>query len=88
MTQEFDSVPTIIGDFLNFNRNLVELPTKITVPHEVKIGSCPYDVVYEEDRIRMLHYKPLTSKQIRTPLVISYAIINTFHIFDIDPKNR
>ena len=86
MTQEFDSVPTIIGDFLNFNRNLVELPTKITVPHEVKIDSCPYDVVYEEDRIRMLHYKPLTSKQIRTPLVISYAIINRFHIFDIDPK--
>ena len=86
MTQEFDSVPTIIGDLLNFNRNLVELPTKITVPHEVKIGSCPYDVVYEEDRIRMLHYKPLTSKQIRTPLVISYAIINRFHIFDIDPK--
>ena len=86
MTQEFDSGPTIIGDFLNFNRNLVELPTKITVPHEVKIGSCPYDVVYEEDRIRMLHYKPLTSKQIRTPLVISYAIINRFHIFDIDPK--
>ena len=58
MTQEFDSVPTIIGDLLNFNRNLVELPTKITVPHEIKIDSCPYDVVYEEDRIRMLHYKP------------------------------
>ena len=86
MTQEFDSVPTIIGDFLNFNRNLAELSTKVTVPHEVKIGSCPYDVVYEEDRIRMLHYKPLTSKQIQTPLVISYAIVNRFHIFDIDPK--
>ena len=86
MTQELNSVPTIIGDFLNFNRNLVELPTKITVPHEIKIGSCPYDVVYEEDRIRMLHYKPLTTKQTRIPLVISYAIINRFYIFDIDPK--
>ena len=31
MTQEFDSVPTIIGDFLNFNRNLVELPKKIMI---------------------------------------------------------
>ena len=86
MTQEFDSSSTIIGDFLNFNRNLVELPKKVSVPHEIKIGSCPYDIVYEEDRIRMLHYKPLTSKQIQTPLVISYAIINRYHIFDIDPK--
>ena len=34
----------------------------------------------------MLHYKPLTSKQIQTPLIISYAIVNRFHIFDIDPK--
>lgn len=86
MTQEFDSSSTIIGDFLNFNRNLVELPKKVSVPHEIKIGSCPYDIVYEEDRIRMLHYKPLTSKQIQIPLVISYAIINRYHIFDIDPK--
>ena len=86
MTQEFDSTPTIIGDFLNFNRNLAELPRKVTVPHEIKIGSCPYDVVFEEDRIRMLHYKPLTSKQIQTPILISYAIVNRYHIFDIDPK--
>ena len=86
MTQEFDSTSTIIGDFLNFNRNLVDLSTKVTVPHEIKIGSCPYDVVYQEDRIRMLHYKPLTSKQIQTPLIISYAIVNRFHIFDFDPK--
>ena len=50
------------------------------------MDTCEYDVVYEEDRIRMLHYKPLTSKQISTPLVISYAIVNRYHIFDIDPK--
>ena len=50
MTQEFDSTPTIIGDFLNFNRNLAELSTKVTVPHEVKIGSCPYDcLLYTSD---------------------------------------
>ena len=86
MTLENSINETIIGDFLNFNRSIAEMPAKISVPHEVKMDTCEYDIVYEEDRIRMLHYKPLTEKQINTPLVISYAIVNRYHIFDIDPK--
>ena len=86
MTLETSVNESIIGDFLNFNRNIAEIPSRISVPHEVKMDTCEYDVVYKEDRIRMLHYKPLTSKQIKTPLVISYAIVNRYHIFDIDSK--
>ena len=78
--------PKIIGEFLNFSRNLAEAPMKVSVPHEVRIGSTQFDVAYKEDKMRLLHFKPLTSKQIRTPLLISYAIVNRYHIFDIDPK--
>jgi len=78
--------PKIIGEFLNFSRNLAEAPMKVSVPHEVEIGSTKFDVVYKEDKIRLLHFKPLTEKQVRTPLLISYAIVNRYHIFDIDPK--
>ena len=34
----------------------------------------------------MLHYKPLTEKQHKTPLLISYALINRYHILDIQPE--
>ena len=78
--------PKLIGEFLNFSRHLAEAPMKVSVPHEVEIGSTQFDVVYKEDKMRMLHFKPLTAKQVRTPLLISYAIINRYHIFDIDPK--
>ena len=76
----------IIGEFLNFSRNLTEAPMKVSVPHEVKLGSTQFDVAYKEDKMRLLHFKPLTSKQVRTPLLISYAVVNRYHIFDIDPK--
>ena len=76
----------IIGEFLNLGRSLVEALMKVSVPHEVKIGSTQFDVAYKEDKIRLLHFKPLTSKQVKTPLIISYAIVNRYHIFDIDPK--
>ena len=78
--------PKLIGEFLNFSRHLAEAPMKVSVPHEVEIGSTQFDVVYKEDKMRVLHFKPLTAKQVRTPLLISYAIINRYHIFDIDPK--
>ena len=85
MTQSrFD--PKIIGEFLNFGRNITEAPMKISIPHEVRIGSTEFDVVYKEDKMRLLHFKPLTAKQVKTPLLIVYAIINRYHIFDIDPK--
>ncbi len=78
--------PKIIGDFLNFSRNFTEASMKASVPHEVKLGSTQFDVAYKEDKMRLLHFKPLTSKQVRTPLLISYAVVNRYHIFDIDPK--
>ena len=77
MTQnKFD--PKIIGEFLNFGRNITEAPMKISIPHEVHIGSTEFDVVYKEDKMRLLHFKPLTSKQVKTPLLIVYAIINRY----------
>ena len=33
----------IIGEFLNLGRSLAEAPMKVSVPHEVKIGSTQFD---------------------------------------------
>jgi len=44
--------PKIIGEFLNFSRNLAEAPMKASVPHEVKLGSTQFDVAYKEDKMR------------------------------------
>jgi len=57
----------IIGEFLIFSRNFTEAPMKASDPHEVKLGSTQFDDAYKEDKIRLLHFKPLTSKQVRTP---------------------
>ena len=86
MSNENRFDPKVIGEFLNLGRNMAEAPMKVSVPHDIDIGLTEFDVVYKEDRIRLLHFKPLTNKQVKIPVVISYAIINRYHIFDIDPK--
>ncbi len=78
--------PKLVEEFLSFSKNVSEAPKLVPAPDEISLESTPYDVVLEQDKIRLLHYRPLVEKQIKTPLLISYAIINRFHILDIQQK--
>ncbi|KAG2475971.1 MAG: Polyhydroxyalkanoic acid synthase [Nitrosopumilales archaeon] len=86
MQSESGISPKIIEEFLKFNRNIIDAPNHVPAPDEINLGITPHDVVYTEDNIRLLHYKPLTQKQAQIPLVITYAIINRYHILDIQPE--
>ena len=78
--------PKLVEEFLKFSSNVAKAPKLVSAPAEIDLEVTPHDVVYTEDRVRLLHYKPLTSKQNKIPLVIAYALINRYHILDIHPK--
>ncbi|MEM3063833.1 MAG: class III poly(R)-hydroxyalkanoic acid synthase subunit PhaC [Candidatus Nitrosotenuis sp.] len=78
--------PKLVQEFLTFTKNVADAPKLVPAPDEITLESSPYDVVYEEDKVRLLHFRPLAEKQAKVPLVISYAIINRYHILDIQPK--
>ncbi|ABK77952.1 poly(3-hydroxyalkanoate) synthetase [Cenarchaeum symbiosum A] len=65
---------------------MADAPRLVAAPDEMTMETTPYDVAYEEDKVRLLHYRPLTGARRRTPLVIAYALINRFHILDIHPR--
>lgn len=52
---------------------------------QTKIGATPFDIVYQEDRIRLKHYKPETPKH-KTPLLMVYALINRHTMLDLQPE--
>lgn len=86
MSSEVKIDPKIIEEVIKFTGNIVKAPKLVSAPAEIKLETTPYDIAYEQDKVRLLHYKPLTTKQYQTPLLIAYAIINRFHILDIHPK--
>jgi len=86
MKTENEIDPKFVEEFLKFSRNVVEAPKLVPAPDEINLEVTPHDVVYTEDKVRLLHYKPLTTKQSKIPLVIAYALINRYHILDIHPK--
>ena len=54
-------------------------------PLDTEIAQTPYDIVYEEDRIKVKHYKPATETQLHTPLLVVYALINRETMLDLQP---
>jgi polyhydroxyalkanoate synthase len=49
------------------------------------IASTPYDVVYEEDRVKLKHYRTPGDIQLKTPLLVVYALINRETMLDLQP---
>ncbi|MBM2852400.1 MAG: poly(3-hydroxyalkanoate) synthetase [Candidatus Nitrosotenuis sp.] len=78
--------PKLVEEFLSFTKNVTEAPKFVPAPDEITLESTPFDVAYEEDKVRLLHFRPLVEKQVKVPLVISYAVINRYHILDIQSK--
>ncbi len=45
-----------------------------------ELDSSPYDVIHQDEKVRILHYKSNDGKY---PLLIVYSMINRYHIMDI-----
>ena len=54
-------------------------------PLDTEIAVTPYDVVYEEDRVKLKHYKPTVDIQLKRPLLVVYALINRETMLDLQP---
>jgi len=54
-------------------------------PLDTEIAVTPYDVVYEEDRVKLKHYNPTVNIQLKIPLLVVYALINRETMLDLQP---
>lgn len=52
---------------------------------DTQIAATPYDIVYEEDRVKLKYYKPITERRLSTPLLVVYALINRETMLDLQP---
>ncbi len=86
MESELKIDPKLFEEFLQINKNIIDAPNLASALEEINLEMTPYEVVYSEDKVRLLHFAPLVQNTIKTPLVIAYALINRFHILDIHPK--
>jgi poly[(R)-3-hydroxyalkanoate] polymerase subunit PhaC len=54
-------------------------------PLDTNIATTPYEVVYSQDRVKLKHYRPQTELRVKTPLLVTYALINRETMLDLQP---
>jgi polyhydroxyalkanoate synthase len=59
------------------------IPRITDAAREVKIATTPFDVVYEEDTLRLLHYRRDTPAAYAEPILFCYALVNRPYIVDL-----
>lgn len=54
-------------------------------PLDTRIAVTPYEVVFQEDRVKLKHYRAVVDTQVKTPLLVVYALINRETMLDLQP---
>lgn len=72
-------------DFEKAERRIEKAMEMVLNPPEVEVGTTPHDVVYQENKLRVLRYRPVTKKVSPIPLLMVPAMINRYYVLDLKP---
>jgi len=64
---------------------LFAVPRVIDWARDVKVGTTPSEIVYEEDTLRLLRYRRDTPAVYTEPILVCYALVNRPYIVDLQP---
>jgi len=56
---------------------------KATKDADVHIATTEKDAVFQQDKVELYHYKPLTEQTIQTPVIVVYGLIGRFTMADL-----
>ena len=73
------------GDTVKLYNYLRDARNVLLSPMKTDIATTPYDVVYEEDRVKLKHYRPVTEIRLKIPLLVVYAQVNRETMLDLQP---
>lgn len=78
----------------SLEKELIDFPKKVfqtieilTDDLDVEVATTPADIIYTEDQMKLLHYRPLADKEgiHPDPVLIVYALINRPIMLDLEP---
>ena len=77
----------VVEESVETLRRLSRLPFLFQHAQRVRKGATPSEVVYEEDRLKLLHYLRPDDKPVKykTPIVFVFALVNRPYILDLVP---
>ena len=81
MIQKINEPNLIQETFLKFKKGS-EVISELT---EISVGVTPHEIVYSEDKMKLLHYKTTVKNPCPVPVLMVYALVNRYYILDLSP---
>lgn len=69
-----------------FQTRLQESYSTLKKVKNIDVGCTPHRVIYREDKLQLLHFAAQGDTVLKTPLLISYALVNRWYMIDMEPK--
>lgn len=77
--------PAFMPSFDELKQKMAAMPKVMEVARNVRVGASPHEVIYIEDKLKVLHYQSDVPKAHRTPLLLVFALVNRPYILDLLP---
>lgn len=75
----------IVEEFTNMSSKLLKSYTTLNQIDKVEIATSPKTAVYHEDKLTLYRYDRETEPTFKTPVLIVYALVNTYKMLDLQP---
>ena len=74
-------------EVINFHKKMLGGFETMLNTETVDPGFSERELVYQEDKMKLYRYKPLTKKPLKTPVLIVYALVNRETMMDLEQNN-
>src|SRR3989304_4823180 len=54
-------------------------------PPDFSVGTTLSEIIFREDKMKLIHYIPTVEKPHPVPILIVYALVNRYYILDLQP---
>lgn len=75
----------ILNEINEVNQKMLKSFDTLSHIKEVEIAETPKTEVYAEDKLRLFHYDREEAAEVKTPVLIVYALVNTYKMMDLQP---
>lgn len=74
----------VVKEIERYSNRLLRATETLLKTEDVDIATSPKDLVFQEDKIKLYHFRPRKKKLCPVPLLITYALVNRETMMDLE----
>ncbi len=75
----------MLQELSELNRKLIKGASTLMEVDDIDVGTAPKELIYEEDKLKLYHYRPEGKVTCSVPVLVVYALVNRQYMLDLQP---